>query len=108
MTNYQVKLSFEIVSVHNGALVFIFIGRLRFPSGLLNCIVELLPNRYGTDLIKNVRKLQKIDCKYCKLQLDFDFLQTCTLEFKLENGNFRFSSSYSTCQKILLKEAISI
>ena len=56
-------------------LLFIFIARLRFPSGL--SIVEVLCNRYGTDLVKNVRKLEKIDWKYRKLQLDLDFLQTC-------------------------------
>ena len=31
----------------------------------------------GTNLVKTVRKLEKIDYKYLKLQLDLDFLQTC-------------------------------
>ena len=47
------------------ALVFICIARTRFLSGL--SIVEVLSNRYVTDLVKNVRKLEKIDNKYRKL-----------------------------------------
>ena len=42
------------ISVRVVALVFIFIIRLRFPSGL--SIVEVLRNRYGADLVKSVRK----------------------------------------------------
>ena len=95
-------------------LVFIFIARLKFASGL--SIVEVLHNRYGTNLVKNVRKLEKIDYKYCRLQLDLDFLQTCQhsnvipkfLWFKLPNRNLRSSSAYNTYQKRLLKEEINI
>ena len=46
-------------------LVFTCIARTRFSSGL--SIVEVLSNRYGTYLVKNVRKLEKIDNKYRKL-----------------------------------------
>ena len=73
----------------------------------------MLSNRYGTDLVRNVRKLEKIDYEYPKLQLDLDFLQTCQhsivipkfLRFKLANRNLRLSN---TCQKRLLKEEINI
>ena len=107
-------MSLGTMNVRVIALVFIFIARLRFPSGL--SIVEVLRNRYGTDLVKNVRKLEKIDYKYRKLQLDLDFLQTCQhsnvipkfLRFKLANRNLRSSSAYSTCQKRLAKEEINI
>ena len=58
-------MSFGTASVCVVALVFIFIARRRFPSGL--SIVEVLRNRYGTNLVKNVRTFDKIDCKYCKL-----------------------------------------
>ena len=76
----------------------------------------MLSNRYGTDLVRNVRKLEKIDYEYPKLQLDFDFLQTCQhsivipkfLRFKLANRNLRLSMAYNTCQKRLLKEEINI
>ena len=55
---------FEI-SVRVVALIFMFIARLRFPSGLL--MVQVLRNRYDIDVVKNVRKLEKIDHKYRKL-----------------------------------------
>ena len=88
--------------------------QLRFPSGL--SIAEVLLNGHGTDLVKNLRKLEKIDYKYCKLHLNLDFLQTCQhskvipkfLQFKLANRNLRSSSAYNTCQKRLLKEEINI
>ena len=107
-------MSLGTVSVRVVSLVFIFITRLRFPSGL--SIVEVLRKRYGTDLVKNVRKLEKIDYKYRKLQLDLDFLQSCQhsnvipkfLRFKLANRNLRSSPAYNTCQKRLLKEEINI
>ena len=107
-------MSLGTMSVRVVALVFIFIARLRFPSGL--SIAEVLRNRYGTDVVKNVRKLEKIDDKYCKLQLDLDFLQTCPqsnvipkfLRFKLANRNLRLYSACTTCQKRMLKEKIII
>ena len=52
-------MSLGTASVRVIVLVFIFIARRRFPSGL--SIVEVLCNRYGTNLVKNVRKLDKID-----------------------------------------------
>ena len=62
-------------SIRIAALVFIFVARLRFTSGF--SIVEMLRNRYGTDLVKNIRKTEKIDYKYRKLMLDLNFLQNC-------------------------------
>ena len=46
-----------IMSIRIVALVITFIARLRFPSAL--SMAEVLPNRYGSDLVKNVRKLEK-------------------------------------------------
>ena len=68
-------MSLEAISVRVIALVFLFIARVRFPSGM--SIVKVLRNRYGLDLVKNVRKLEKIDWKYSKIQLDLEFLKTC-------------------------------
>ena len=53
------------MSVRVVALIFILIARLRFPSDLP--MVQVLRNRYDIDLVKNVRKLEKIDHKYRKL-----------------------------------------
>ena len=104
-------MSLGTMSVHIVMLVFIFISRLRFTSTL--SIVEVLPNKYGNGLVKDVRELDKIDYK---LQLDLDFLQTCQynnvipkfLQFKLANRNLQTSSAYNTSQKILLKKEINI
>ena len=68
-------MSLGPISVRVVALVFVFIARVRFPSGM--SIVKVLRNRYGLDLVKNVRKLEKIDWKYRKIQLDLEFLKTC-------------------------------
>ena len=68
-------MSLGPISVRVVALVFLFIARVRFPSGM--SIVKVLRNRHGLDLVKNVRKLEKIDWKYRKIQLDLEFLKTC-------------------------------
>ena len=58
-------MSLGTTGVCDIVLVFTCIARTRFSSGL--SIVEVLSNRYGTYLVKNVRKLEKIDNKYRKL-----------------------------------------
>ena len=80
------------VSVRVVALGFIFVVRLRFPSGL--SIVDVLRNRYGTDLVKYVRQLEKIDYKYpnCSLTKIFyklvntvmSFQSFCNLNWQIE------------------------
>ena len=92
MTVYRLEMHLGTMSVRIVALVFMFISRLIFSSGLP--IVKVLRKRYGTDLVKNVRKLETID-KYHRLQLHLDFLQAFQhsnnipkfLQFKLANRN---------------------
>ena len=96
-------MSLGTMSVHVVSS-FIFNARLRFSSGL--SIAEVLCKRYDTDI-------EEIDNKYCKLQLDLDFVQHSNvipmfLQFNLANRNLRLSSAYNTCQKSLLKEDISV
>ena len=104
--NYECSCSF-----------FIIIARLRFPSGLSKVIVSR--NRYGIDIVKNVRKSEKSDYKYHKFQLDLDFLHTCQhsnviptfLQFKFANRNFIiiFRLQYETnMKKILIRRSYSI
>ena len=57
------------------ALVFIFMDRLRFPSGFP--VIGMLLNRYDASLVRNVRKSEKIVYKHRKSQLDLDILQNC-------------------------------
>ena len=66
-------------------------------------------------MVKSVRKLEKIDVKHKKAQLDLKFLQTCRknnvipkfLRFKLGNRQLSLSHVYNICQKRLLYEEIS-
>ena len=72
-------------------LAFMFVARTRFP--VKHSIVNVLLNRYGKILAKNVRKFQKYDFKYKTAILDLDFLLTCKeksfipsiLRFKISN-----------------------
>ena len=67
------------------------------------------------DMVKSVRKLEKLDLKYKKTQLDLEFMQTCKknnvilkfLRFELANRQLSSSHAYNICQKRLLNEEIS-
>ena len=66
-------------------------------------------------MVKYVRKLEKLDFKHKKAQLDLVFLRTCKknnvipkfLRFKLANRQLSSSRAYNICQKRLLNEEIS-
>jgi len=95
-------------------LVFIFLSRLRFPSGL--SIAEVIRKRYGQTILKLIRKFEKYDFKLKKAQLDHKFLLICKeykvfpkfLNFKVANHNLRFSDTYEHCQKSLLHKEIQL
>ena len=94
-------------------LVFLFLVRCRFPTQF--SIVSILRKRYGEDLVKSVRKLEKLDFKHKKAQLDLEFLQTCKrnnvipnfLRFRLANRHLSSSRAYNICQKRLCKACIA-
>ena len=93
-------------------LVFLFLIRLRFPSR--KSIAEIIRKRYGSDTVKQLRKVEKLDYKVRKNQGDLEFLKLCQkngltpkfLNFKLANRNLRYSNSYKQCQSLLIKEEI--
>ena len=95
------------------ALVFLFLVRCRFPAK--KSIIDILRKRYGEILVKNVRKLEKLDFKHKKATLDLDFLQSCKnqnvipkfLKFKVANRQLLTSNAYNICQKKLLNQEIS-
>ena len=72
-------------------LVLLFLVRCRFPAQL--SIIDVLRKRYGDTVVRQVRKLEKLDFKYKKASLDLQFLQICKsqnvilniLKFKLAN-----------------------
>ena len=87
--------------------------KCRFPTH--SSIISILRKRYGENLVKSISKLEKLDFKHKKAQLDLEFLQTCKknnvipifLRFKLGNSQLSSSHAYNICQKRLLKEEIS-
>ena len=85
----------------------------RFPTH--SSIISILRKRYGENLVKSVRTLEKFDFKHKKTQLDLEFLETCKknnvipkfLRLKLANRQLSSSHAYNISQKRLLKEGIS-
>ena len=55
-------------------LVFLFLTRCRFQTQ--SSIISFLLKTYGENLVKSVRKLDKLDFKHNKAQLNFGFLLT--------------------------------
>ena len=90
-------------------LVFLFLIRLRFPSR--KSIAEIIPKRYGSDTVKQLRKFEKLDYKVHKNQGDLEFLKLCQeygltpkfLNFRLAKNNLRYSNSYKTVSVFVIK-----
>ena len=95
------------------ALVFLFLVRCRFPAK--RSIINILWKRYGENLVKNVRKFQKLDFKHKKATLDLVLLYSCKkqniipkfLKFKVAYRQLLTSSTYNIFQKKLLNQEIS-
>ena len=92
------------------SIVFLFPVRLRFPSHLP--IVQVIRNRYGNEVVKMMRKFEKLDFTYRKVLLDLDFLDNSIrnnvapkfVQFRVANRDLRSSSTYRQCQTKLLKQ----
>ena len=95
------------------ALVCLFIVRLRFPAN--KSISANIRTRYGNDILKKVRRFEKLDYKIRKILLDVSFLESCFsnevipnfLHFRTANNRLQNSTSYADCQKLLLQEELS-
>ena len=91
-------------------LMFLFLVRCCFPAQFL--IINVLHKWYGDAVIKQVRKLEKLDFKCKKTFMDLQFLQICKsqnvilniLKFKLANRQLLTSNAYNICQKKLLSQ----
>ena len=105
-------MALESTALRIATLVFLFIARIRFPAS--ESLIGVLRKRYGRDLVKEVRTLEKIDFKLRKAILDLDFLISCRknsvfpkfLQFKVSNKQLRASKAYISCQKRLLNQEI--
>ena len=95
------------------SIVFLFLVRLRFPSYLST--IQVIRNRCGNEVVKLMRKFQKLDFKYRKVLLDLGFLDNRIrndvvpefVQFWGANKDPRNSSTYRQCRTKLLKQESS-
>ena len=103
-------MAFRSIALRIATLVFLFIACIRFPASF--SLIGVLRNRYGRDLVKKVRTVEKLNCKHKKVVLDLDLLVSCRknrvmakfLQFKVSNRQLRASKPYISCQKRLLNQ----
>ena len=57
------------------AIVFLFLIRLRFPQS--KSLSHIIRRRYGDNIIKRLRKFEKIDYRLRKAELNLEFLVKC-------------------------------
>ena len=95
----------------NANLVFLFLILLHFPTS--KSIASIIKERYGCEILKLIRKFEKVDFKFKKAIIDLDFLYYCRnnnliptfLKFKSANKVLANSDVYKSCQlKVLAVE----
>ena len=93
-------------------LVFLFLARIRFPKN--ESISSIVRKRYSGEVLKAIRKFEKVDYKLRKAKLDISFLVKCQneniipnfLKFRLANKNLQNSVTNKKCQRSLLQTEI--
>ena len=92
---------------------FLFLARIRFPKN--ESISSIVRKRYSGEVLKAIRKFEKVGCKLRKAKLDISFLVKCQneniipnfLKFHLANENLQNSVTYKKCQRSLLQTEIN-
>ena len=95
------------------AYVLLFVIKCRFPAN--KSIAEIIRRRYDGDVLKKIRRLEKLDFQLRKCDLDVEFLQTCLdnnlipkfVRFKVTNSALKSSKAYRDCQLRLLKQELT-
>ena len=95
------------------AYVLLFAVKCRFPAN--KSVAEIIRRRYNDDVLVKVRRLEKLDFKLRKYDLDVEFLQICVdnnlipnfVRFKVTNSALKSSKAYRDCQLKLLKQELS-
>ena len=95
-------------------LVFIFLARIRFPKN--ESISSIVRKRYSGEVLKVIRKFEKVDYKLRKAKLDISFLVKCQneniipnfLKFCLANKNLQSSVTYKNVNKVSYKQKLII
>ena len=91
---------------------FLFLARIRFPKN--ESISSIVRKRYSGEVLKAIRKFEKVGYKLRKAKLDISFLVKCQneniipnfLKFRLANKNLQNSVTYKKCQRSLLQTEI--
>ena len=97
---------------HVAVIVFLFLARVRFSRS--KSIAEVIQSRYSENIVKRIRKLEELDYRLRKAELDLQFLCKWDdsnaipifLNFCLSNNHLKYSSTYRLCQLNLLREEI--
>ena len=95
------------------AYILLFVIKCRFPAN--KSVAEIIRKRYDGNVLKDIRRLEKLDYKLRKCDLDLEFLQTCWdnqlvpnfLRFKVTNVALKSSKAYQECQRKLLKQEVT-
>ena len=95
------------------AYVLLFVIKCRFPAS--KSLAEIIRTRYDGDVLTKIRRLEKLDFKLRKIDLDVEFLQTCMdnnltpkfVRFKVTNSSLKCSKAYRECQLKLLKQELA-
>ena len=93
-------------------MVFLFLIRLRFPHS--KYVVEAIRKGYKQNTVKKIRKLEKLDYRLRKAQIDQGFLVNCNsnsivpkfLNFRIATKFLKSAGTYQQCQLSLLHEEI--
>ena len=86
--------------------------RLRFPPE--KSVAEVIRKRYKDNIVKQIRKFEKLDYKIRKNEADLEFLTSCQhnqltpkfLNFQVASSDLCYSKTYRQCQRQLLKQEI--
>ena len=97
--------------LNSSFFVLLFLIKLRYKT---SNTINVIFNKYGREVVKNYRLLEKEHFRRAKLKLDIDFLQKCLmyekfpkfLQFKTYSRNFRKSRKYREWQSYLLKREL--
>ena len=82
------------------ACVLLFVIKCRFPAN--KSVADIIRGRYDESTLTKIRRLEKLDFKLRKCDLDLEFLRICLennfvpnfLKFKVVNSALRDSKAY--------------
>ena len=108
---YKINSSSKMLMIV-ATIVFLFPIGLRFPKS--KSISDILRRRYSQSTLKKIRKVEKLDYRLRKAELDLEFLLRCRdsnvmpnfLNFLVSSHYLKASLTYRQYQLKLLQEEI--